>query len=66
MTGELKIAFPVDLQSKLPPENMEMVMDNLDFPIGEVEAKGIRKELMAERRVNWTGWHGITVSIKAC
>lgn len=44
-------AFPVDLQIKLPLEIMEMVMGNLDFPIGEIEAKEIRKELMAERTV---------------
>ncbi|WYZ40016.1 hypothetical protein EsH8_IV_000357 [Colletotrichum jinshuiense] len=33
----------------LPPEVTEMVLDNLDFPIGIEEAKRVREELMKER-----------------
>ncbi|KAF7554625.1 hypothetical protein G7Z17_g2757 [Cylindrodendrum hubeiense] len=44
-------AFPADFRSKLPSEIMDMVVDDMDFPIGEIEAKEIRKELMAERTV---------------
>ncbi|KAM3514696.1 hypothetical protein MY11210_001667 [Beauveria gryllotalpidicola] len=36
---------------KLPHELREMVLDAVDFPISLQEAKGIREELMAERKI---------------
>ncbi|KAH7171247.1 hypothetical protein EDB81DRAFT_678188 [Dactylonectria macrodidyma] len=42
---------PVGGETKLPPELIEMVMSNVDFPIDEVEAKKMRWELMRERGV---------------
>ncbi|KAH6880363.1 hypothetical protein B0T10DRAFT_519294 [Thelonectria olida] len=38
------------LLDTLPSEIMNMVIDNVDFPMGEAAAKEIREELIAERR----------------
>ncbi|KAM3556275.1 hypothetical protein MY1884_005142 [Beauveria asiatica] len=45
-------ADPADLVGrKLPNELREMVLDGVDFPISLQEAKGVREELMAERKI---------------
>ncbi|EXF82336.1 hypothetical protein CFIO01_01795, partial [Colletotrichum fioriniae PJ7] len=42
-------AAPGNRLGTLPPEVTDMVFDNMDFPIGIEEAKGIRADLMEER-----------------
>ncbi|KAH7144578.1 hypothetical protein B0J13DRAFT_585273 [Dactylonectria estremocensis] len=44
-------ALPTRQAGRLPPEVTAMVLDNLDFPISDKEAKKLREELMAERSV---------------
>lgn len=46
-----KSALPADRVGKLPPEVTAMVINNMDFPISEKDAKTLREELMAERTV---------------
>lgn len=44
-----KLASPSISKSKLPPELWNLVVDNVEFPIGLEEAKLAREDLMAER-----------------
>lgn len=44
-------ASKLDGNSVLPPELTHLVVENMEFPLGEDEAKKIREELMAERTV---------------
>ncbi|TQV93510.1 WD40 repeat 2 [Cordyceps javanica] len=41
---------------RLPAEVGEMVLDQLDFPYDEAEARRIREQLMAERKTEQTGF----------
>ncbi|KPM39634.1 hypothetical protein AK830_g6934 [Neonectria ditissima] len=45
-------ALPEDGMSKFPAEVTTMLLDNIDFPISEKEAKKLREELMAERTMS--------------
>ncbi|KAH7140620.1 hypothetical protein EDB81DRAFT_59859 [Dactylonectria macrodidyma] len=44
-------ALPSRQAGRLPAEVTAMVLDNLDFPISDKDAKKLREELMAERSV---------------
>ncbi|KAK7431822.1 hypothetical protein QQZ08_001763 [Neonectria magnoliae] len=46
-----KSALPADTVGKLPPEVTAMVLNSMDFPISENEAKRLREELISERTV---------------
>ncbi|KAF7546094.1 hypothetical protein G7Z17_g8672 [Cylindrodendrum hubeiense] len=46
-----KSALPSDQVGRLPREVTEMVIDNMEFPISEKEAKQLREEVMSERTV---------------